>query len=164
MKLTLGLIVIVLLAPCRAGLSQAVSPEPSCSVAQCLSEISTAISRGEVGRVEILRVSPNLETRTRITPQALEHLYETKLVIRNIAETPLREKLTKALNQTSASPRDQIGDLRWAIVFFSQKDVRLGAFYFERWGHYGVVNDKGAAFDGSLLDWLKKISSGCPDN
>jgi hypothetical protein len=164
MKLTLGLIAIIIFAPWRAAYTQTVSPEPSCSVPQCLTEISAAIDRGEVGRVEILRVSPDLETRTRITPYTLEQIYETKLVIRNIAETSLRDKLKKALNQTSASPRDQIGDLRWAIIFFSQKEVRLGAFYFERWGRYGAINDKGAAFDGSLFRWLETTSSRSPDN
>ena len=164
MKLTLSLIVIVVFVSLRDGQTQTVSPVSNCSVPRCLVEISAAINRGEVGRVEILRVSPDLETRTSITPRALEQIYETKLVIRNVAETSLRDKLTKALNQTTAVPRDQIGDLRWAIIFFSQKDVRLGAFYFERWGRYGVVNDKGAAFDGSLLDWLKKLPSGCPGN
>ena len=164
MKLTLGLIAIVIFASVRDGYTQTVGSEPPCPVSQRLTELSAAISRGEVGRVEILRVSTDLETRTSITPRALEQLYETKLVIRNIAETSLRDKLTKALNQTSASPREQIGDLRWAIIFFSQKEVRMGAFYFDRWGRYGAVNEKGAAFDGSLYSWLKKISSGFPDN
>ena len=65
--------------------------------------ISAALTRGEVGRVELLRVPPNLETRAAITPEALERIYYTKLVIRNIAEMSLRGQMIEALTlQTCA--------------------------------------------------------------
>jgi len=124
--------------------------------------ISAALSRGEVGRVELLRVPPNLETRAAITPEALERIYYTKLVIRNIAEMPLRRQMIEALKSTSIHPRDYIADVRWGLIFYSREDVRIGAIYFDRSGRNGAVNDAGATFHGRLFNWMETTFSACP--
>ena len=164
MKRTAILVAVLTVSCCSVGDAQSSNAVPTCQVAQCFAAISAAVSHGEVGRVEILHVSPALDTLTRITPAALERVYETKLVIRNLAETSLRDKLIRAINQTSAEPRSPAADLRWGIIFYSAQDLRLGSIYFERSGRSGAVNDQGASFKGDLFHWLEVVASGCPDH
>src|SRR4029077_1911094 len=132
---------------------------PTCSLHTCSDALSLAVSQGEVGRVEILHLPSNIETRAAITPQALEDIYETKLVIRNVAESALRVRMSEALRKTTIQPRDYIPDLRWGVIFYSRQDARIAAVYFDKSGRVGAVNDAAASFQGAFFDWLQ--SSTC---
>src|SRR5260370_37708756 len=145
-----------------AGQGQNSNARLKCSAQECVDAISLALSRGEVGRVEILRVPPNLETRAAISPAVLENIYDTKLVIRNIAEMALRSKMIEAFKGSSVQPRDYIADLRWGVIFYSREDVRIGAIYFDRSGRNGAVNESGTSFQGGFFHWLESMVSACP--
>jgi len=161
MRSRVALVATLLLLPPLAGQAQSTAGT-KCPAQACADVISVAIDRGDLGRVEVLRVRPDIETRAAITPDALERIYDTKLVIRNIAELPLRSKMIEAFKGSSIQPRDYIADLRWGVIFYSRNDVRIGAIYFDRSGRSGAVNDAGASFGGGFFHWLQSTFSACP--
>jgi|SRR5882724_3013968 len=142
--------------------SQTSRGQTTCSVQACADAIVLAINRGNVGKVEILRLPSNLETRAAVSPEALERIYYTKLVIRDMAAIPWRGKMIEAFKGISVRPRDYIADLRWGLIFYSREDVRIGAIYLDRSGRYGAVNAVGASFQGGLFNWLESTFSACP--
>jgi hypothetical protein len=142
---------------CQTGRGQT-----TCSVQACIDKIFLAINRGDVGKMEIIRLPSNLETRAAVSPEALERIYYTKLVIRDIAHIPWRGKMIEAFKGISVLPRGYIADLRWGLIFYSREDVRIGAIYFDRSGRYGAVNAVGASFEGGLFNWLDSMFSACP--
>ena len=162
MRSKVALLGMVIFLVSLAGQAQNSNTRAKCSAQECVKAISLALSRGEVGRVEILRVPPNLETRSAISPGVLEQVYDTKLVIRNIAEMPLRSKLIEAFKGSSVQPRGYIADLRWGVIFYSREDVRIGAIYFDRSGRNGAVNAAGVSFQGGFFHWLESTFSACP--
>jgi hypothetical protein len=162
MRLRIALTVTVVFLMPVAAHPQVNRAEHLPSMRADVDAISAALDRGEVKRVEILRVPADLETRAAINPKTLERIYYTKLVIRNITEMPFTDKMIEAFRGTSIEPRDYIADLRWGVVFYSREEVRLGAIYFDRSGRYGAVNEAGASFKGSFFTWLESTFSSCP--
>lgn len=131
------------------------------SVQDQLQQISKDLSGNRVGRVEILQIPPRILTRARIGPEMLEKQYHNKLTIRDINSNAYKDKLISSIKTLSASPRDEISDLRWAVVFYSQEGTRIGALYFDKSGQYGAVNASGAAFKGDFFGWLTGTFANC---
>jgi hypothetical protein len=154
-----GMLVLLISLASRGQTSHSGTTIPPQSGADA---ISLALSRGEVGRVEILRVPPNLEVRAAIKPEALEHIYYTKLEIRRIADMPWGSKMIEAFRTTSVERYDYTADLRWGVIFYSLDEVRIGAIYFDRSGRHGAINDAQASFRGSFFNWLESTFSSCP--
>lgn len=157
MKTLTGLLLVFLaaMADCSAEVS-------GVSMQSQVEQISKDLSENRIGRVEILQIPPRILTRARITPQMLEKQYHNKLIIRDINSNSYKEKLTTSLRTISASSRDEMPDLRWAVIFYSQNDTRVGAVYFDRSGRYGAVNGAGAAFENAdLFNWLTATFSNC---
>jgi hypothetical protein len=135
-----------------------------CSGQTCVDAIVAALEQRRVDRVEILRVPLNLETRAAITPEALEQIYYTKLVIRNISTTSLHQRLIESLKATSVQLRGYIPDLRVGLIFYSREGAKLGAIYFDKSWHVGAINESGISFHGDSFRWLESYYSQCSIN
>jgi hypothetical protein len=126
-----------------------------------LGAISKALSANMVGKIEILRMPFNIETRSAVTPEGLERMFYSKIVIRDIALMPYHGKFAQALDSTTVLPASYSGDLRIGVIFYSQTGDRIGSLYFDRWGRHGAVNDSPVEFRGDLFRWLDNTFSRC---
>ena len=124
-------------------------------------EISKALSERTVGRVEIVQIPPRILTTARVTTDMLEKGYYNKLIIRNIASTAYQNKLVDSFRSIIAQPRSDTADLRWGVIFYARDDVRVGAVYFDKFGHNGLVNDMPASLTGDFFKWLNSTFSDC---
>lgn len=128
---------------------------------QHVTNISTALSRNQIGRVEIVQIPRGVATRAAITPEMLERQYHFKLIIRDVFNSARRDRLVEALRSVSVEPRDDATDLRWGIIFYLRNSNRAGALYFDRTGRYGAVNDEPVSFKGEFFSWLDGALSDC---
>lgn len=128
---------------------------------QDLRGIAAALSRGEIGRIEIIQIPREVLTRARITPRMLETQYHFKLVLRDVVASARRDKLAEALSSLSVEPLGDPADLRWGIVFYMRNNDRAGALFFDGAGRYGAVNDKAVSFRGEFFSWLHGAFSDC---
>jgi hypothetical protein len=154
---TAGTFLVVLLLV----LSGAAADSKSVSVQAQLEQISKDLSEKRIGRIEILQIPPRILTRARITPDMIEKQYHNKLIIRDINSHSYKGKLIELLKTVSASPHDETPDLRWAVIFYSQEETRVGAVYFDKSGQSGAVNSAGATFTGDFFNWLTATFSNC---
>jgi hypothetical protein len=154
MKITAVFVMLLAMVSIAAGSNDSI-------VQDQIQQISKDLSENRVGRVEILQIPPRILTRARIGPEMLEKQYHNKLTIRDINSNTYKDKLISSIKTVSASPRNEIADLRWAVVFYSQEGARIGALYFDKSGQYGAVNVSGAAFKGDFFGWLTGTFSNC---
>lgn len=115
----------------------------------------------EIRRIEILQLSPNTLTRTRITPDMLETGFDYKFVIHDIRGGAYREGLLAAARSVTVSAQTQMPDLRWGMVFYGEMNDRLGAVFFDRSGARGAVDTTPVRFQGEPFDWLDENFSKC---
>jgi hypothetical protein len=129
-----------------------------------IEQLSKALADNQIGRIEILQIPSRVLTRARITPAMIEKQYQNKFTIRDINSSSYKGKFATALKNTSASQREEIPDLRWAVILYSQQDSRVGAIYFDKSGQYGVLNNVGVAFKGEFTRWLTATFVSCFEN
>ena len=149
---------IVILATVLGGFA---ADSNNASIESQVQKISKNLSENRIGRVEILQIPPRILTRARISVEMLEKQYHNKLIIRDINSNSFRDKLISSFKTVSVSPRDEVPDLRWAVVFYSQEGDRVGAVYFDKSGQSGAVNSLGASFKGDFFSWLTGTFSNC---
>ena len=126
-----------------------------------LDNISSALAQGTIGKIEILQMPADLETRVNVSPDNLEKWFYNKLTIRNIAESIHREKVISAFKSLSATAAQSPGDLRWGVIFYSRDDRRIGAVFFDRFGKKGSVDHLSVSFHGNFFEWLNRTFSPC---
>jgi hypothetical protein len=107
-----------------------------------------------VKRIEIVQIPPGILTRTRVTPELLEHSFHYKLVIGDIRGSAYAASLTSAVGSMSAEPGGEMGDLRWGMTFYDQGDQRIASLYFDASGHRGAIDSTPVSFKGDLFKWL----------
>jgi hypothetical protein len=135
--------------------------EPKSGVQSQVDGLVAKLARGEIGRIEILQIPPYICTDIRTTPERLEMIFHYKLIIRDIGFTVYRDKLLKAMKSVTVQPESEIGDVRWGVIFYDQKDNRVGAIYMDQWGKAGAVGDMPVSFKGNLFKWLDRSFSCC---
>jgi len=119
-----------------------------------IDSLATALRTNKIGRIEILRIPGNVETTMRITPDALGRGFHYKFVIRDLQSSSYHADLLAAMTSTTVQAAKDKGDLRWGIIFFNTKDVRVGAIYFDTFEDRGAVNEIPVSFKGDLSKWL----------
>ncbi|HEY2498057.1 MAG TPA: hypothetical protein VGK24_13385 [Candidatus Angelobacter sp.] len=126
-----------------------------------LNIIATDLAKGEIGRIEILQMPPEIETRARVTPELLDKWYYYKLTIRNFGESAYRDKIASSFKSLSAERQNDSGDIRWGVIFYTRDEKRVGAVFFDRWGKKGSVDFVPVSFKGSFFSWLEDTFSTC---
>lgn len=123
-----------------------------------LRSIASALTHNEVKQLEIVEMSPEILTRSRVTPEMLERDYSTKIIIRDVAS---RKRLSTVFGSLSAQKRTEKADLRWGLIFYNSDDKRIGSVYFDKFGHYGTLDDSPVSFQGGFFQWLRDTFAGC---
>ena len=113
-----------------------------------------SLRSGAIGRTEILQIPPRVLTRTRVTPEMLERSFHYKFIIGDLRGSPYSSDLVAAVASTTAQPVSDMGDLRWAIVFFDTNNQRIASLYFDGPGQRGAVDSIAVSFKGGLTKWL----------
>jgi len=119
------------------------------------------LAKGEIGRVEVLQIPPEVLTRTRITPEMLERQFDYKFTIHDVRGGAYRKGLLEAMRSVEVGPRSEMPDLRWGIVFYDVHDMRVGALYFDKTGSRGAVDNAPVSFRGDFFKWLKDSFARC---
>jgi hypothetical protein len=94
-----------------------------------------------------------MEAAAQVTPEMLERNYLNKVVIRDITQMGYRDVFVKAFQSIHA--RSGSGsDLRWGVIFYSGGGTRVGAIYFDKFGHGGAVDGYPVSLEGDFFGWL----------
>jgi hypothetical protein len=157
MKLIYRIVIFMLLIARPGGNGQAANGNAQAQV----ETIAEALDQNKVGKIEILEIPSRVLTRSRITPSLLETQYYNKLTMARLNSNLYRDALIRSFDTLSVSPRGQMADLRWGVVFFSTDGTRLGAVYFDGAGRFGAINETPVAFGGQFFDWLSTTFSAC---
>lgn len=153
MRKTLPVYIFVLLLPLLAH------PENNAmkSTVQLQSQVDALgvkVARDEIGKVEILQMSAETLTRTRITPEMLWKQFDYKLTIRDTRNSTYRNKIAEAIKSITVQQTNEDPDLRWGVLFYDLNEKCVGAIYFDKTGSKGIVGDVQASFSGNLFKWL----------
>ncbi len=124
-------------------------------------DLAARLVGGSVIRVQILQIPARVLTRTRITPEMLQRQFHYELTIRDIRGGVYERKLAALAKATTVKPRAEMPDLRWGVIFYDAGEKPVVAFYFDKTGNYGAVDDVPVSFGGDLFDWLKGSFSDC---
>jgi hypothetical protein len=121
-----------------------------------LQTITEKLKSGEVSRLDIFEMPARLFTRTRVTPDILERQFSYKLTVADVQSWQLRDRLLARLQAETISPTERLSDLRWDLIFYDIKDVRVGGIYFDRTGRVGYVDTLRVTFSGPLFNLLQR--------
>ena len=122
-------------------------------------EVQAKIIAMQIGKVEILQIPPQVLTRTSITRELLETGFHYKLVVHDLRGSVYAAEIRSAIKSTMIQEREQIPDLRWAIIFYDTNDVRVASFYFDKYGSAGGIDGTPVIYKGSLFKWLDSTFS-----
>ena len=148
---------------CGAAVAQDMSLTSS---EKTLSDIASAIENRKVRSIEILHMPDRIETRASVTPENLEHWFESRVEIVKIDEWGGREDLLRTLRATKLAPASRMADMRSAIIFNGLDGTRIGTLYVGKifwqisWpigGAEGAVGGKPIILKGELSTWLKSM-------
>lgn len=158
-RIRVVLCTMVLFVPLAVYAGQS-SPAASTEPLHPARETVARLAKAEIDRVDIFYVPWQIDTTVAITPDMLERGFYCRLTIRYMLYGARGRKVVEALNSLTVEPHSE-SDLRWGIVFYDRKNVRLGAVYFDARGRHGAVDGHPVAIRGSLFRWLSKSVSAC---
>lgn len=123
--------------------------------------ISNALSEGQVKKIEILQIPARVLTRASVSQEMLESQYFNKVTIRDVANTAYKQHLIDSFKSLQVRQHNEMADLRWAVIFYSPQEQRLGAVYFNPSGRAGAVDGMTVSFQGDFFHWLDGTFSTC---
>jgi hypothetical protein len=124
-----------------------------------LDRLVERLARGEVLSAEILHMPSDIETLNRMTPPMLDGSYSAKVTIRDVRVSRLGRRLTEAMKSLHVRPGAEMADVRWGVVFYDSKRVRIGSIYFNGRGDVGSVDDLPVSFSGTMFGWVNRTFS-----
>ncbi|HET6216818.1 MAG TPA: hypothetical protein VFE27_07335 [Acidobacteriaceae bacterium] len=127
---------------------------PVNAVQSRINTLASDLRSNGIEQVEVLRIPPRVLTRTRVTPAMLERGYHYKLTIRDLRGGAYQPDLLAAVAATVVQPAEDMGDLRWGIIFFDTNGQRVASLYFDASGHRGAVDSTPVSFQGGIGEWL----------
>jgi hypothetical protein len=114
---------------------------------------------GRIGRVEVLQIPKDLNTRNPVTTADLESGWFFKFTVRRL-DPPNSAELAQILKVIKTGPYSERRDFRSAVIFYSwPEEKRIGSIYLDRTGSRGAVNDAPVSFGENLLGELEKALS-----
>lgn len=121
-----------------------------------LIETLQCFKNGVIDTIEIKHIPSYILTRSNVTSNRLEQMYNYKVTIRNFFDTPYGFKITSSVNKTRIKKSTFTGDLRWGILLYDNKNI-VCSVYFDSTGSYGEINGEKYYFtDNKILKWIKK--------
>jgi hypothetical protein len=151
--LTLGLVSFA------SGRSRSGNLENDNQVEVRLRNLAQSLADGNISKIELLQIPPDILTRTRITPELLEKQFYHKLTFQHVRSSTSCGKLITAMKTASVNPQTGEADLRWGILFYSDEGQRVGAIYLNARGTRGYVGDTSVSFTGGLFAWVDSAFS-----
>ena len=128
--------------------------------AQAQSAKPLHVAPEQVQRVEILYFPERILVRAALTPERLEQLYQYKLEIKNVQQTPEWQQLRSLLTETSVTPTGHGYDHRTAVLLFDQNGKRVASLYFDQFGKGGTINHDSGSITGGMYHWAKSLLKG----
>lgn len=116
-----------------------------------------------ITRVEIVYFPERISTRSSLTPEMLERLYEYKVEVRDVSESKQFPALVAALRGTLAVPENRLSDVRTGVIFFDKSNKRLLTLYFDQFGKNGFVNGEPVSMNNDVYRWAKAMMRGFAD-
>jgi hypothetical protein len=156
----------IVLAALFCGMAAAQGISPTSDPRKELSDITSALQDGKIASIEILHMPDRVMTRASVTPENLEHWFESRVEISKIAEWGGRDDLLRALRGTKLVPASHMADMRSAIAFNGLDGKRIGILYVGRYfGRYiaqsgatdGAIGNTPVKLKGEWSAWLKQM-------
>ena len=155
----LVLLVVAIFMGCSQTIELPVKRDPHPGIQHpVLQSLALNLSARKVKTIEVFILPESFETYNALAPTDLERQYMYRITVRPMGYEAWSKQLVQILQELSAKPSNEMGDIRWGIVFYGENDVRLGAIYFDSFGTHGAINNERVKIDSSLHDWLKRMS------
>jgi hypothetical protein len=130
------------------------------STAQTETAKPLSVAAEQVQRVEILYFPERVLVRAALSPERLEQLYQYKLEIRDVRESPEWQRLPSLLRETSVKRSGRGYDHRTAVLLFNKDGLRIASVYFDQFGTGGTINGESGTISGGLYRWAKSLLKG----
>jgi hypothetical protein len=119
-----------------------------------LDGLARELQEGGVGTIEIVQISPDKMYLIRVTPEAMETVWDYRFKIQNI-DSSRRAKLVDALKASDVQQIAEVPDLRYEVVFYATDEHRISALYFDRSGNRGLVDNFAVSFGRDFFPMLR---------
>jgi hypothetical protein len=125
-----------------------------------INNIINMLSNHKILRIDIYHISL-ASTRVGISPGLLEERFDYKLIIKDLDRANYRYGLLNALKSTSVKSTIFDYSVQTGIIFYDERDKRVGSLYFNDSGDYGYIGEVPVTYKGKIHSWLNSNFSGC---
>jgi hypothetical protein len=87
----------------------------------------------------------------------LDQQFFYKIVIRDVRGSAERDELVKVIKSLTVSQREEIPDVRSAVVFHDSEGRRVVGLYFDKSGQAGSLDNVAVSFTGGLFSWIQRM-------
>jgi hypothetical protein len=147
---------IRMIAGILLGLTCACAPGADGEIIKIQQSLINMANRGEIDRIEVLRIPDEVRAFARITPGDIEHQWNYRFQEQHVSSRR-SELVGGAFRGVRIQTTAHEWDLRWGIIFYSKSGERIAAVYFDRGGRNGSLNQFPVTYPAGLLDRLKGI-------
>ena len=115
--------------------------------------LRSQVQRGNVTKVEILRIPDDVMTRTTVTQDWMRKgSYYTVTFTQDIGTI-----FSPLLSDSSTKNNSQQSNLRWGVLFFDSNGREIGSIFVDHFGEKGYVDGQAVAFGLNLAKPLPHI-------
>lgn len=136
---------------CLAGVS-AFSNDPM--IPDMIDRLRTAIEKGDIDRIELVCVPPEVAVRADLDAQMLAAQSYYKITVTKARAAHLMNPIWRELSATTTTEGGAI-DLRWGVTFYDAKGNTITAFYFAGLGEHGRIGSIPVIFTKRSKRWIE---------
>jgi hypothetical protein len=138
--------------------SQACACDASFS-AESIKSIERKLLAAKVERIDILRISDEIRTLVRISPEDFDRYPHTRHTLHLVEQDAA--SLAAAVKSLKPTQLLEPPDLRWKVTFLDVSGSKLHSILLDKayWygrGRKGYIDEEMCRFSPSLVEWLQK--------
>lgn len=123
--------------------------------------LAAELQAGTVDEIEIMGVPLDTVTRIPISPDKLERVYTSKLILRGSASVGATRGLASALRDVKVERTAEEYDYRTGVVLYDKAGARVMAIFFDNTGKHASIDGVPVKLDGAIYGWLNSNFLAC---
>ena len=109
-----------------------------------------------VASVRIVHYPDRVLTRAALTPEQLDHLAVTHVVV---SKRSAIESVVRALDGMAPVPEQVTPDSRWGVTLLDAHGATIARVYLDKFGKRALIDGRGARVDGEpVVQLLAKLA------
>ena len=124
-----------------------------------LDAIAADLAARKITELRVYRMSYDVLTRTRVTPEDLPRWAHASYTI--VLPSPIADRLREAIRATHLRQKQEEADVRWGLELYGAganpvHSIYIGRPYARLKGRHGYVDSMPIAFDDALASWFER--------